>query len=175
MCSTHSCGQAGWGPALTCASSGGQMGLARHCQAVFCQVTHPRCCGGGGEASPRRMRGGLRRCLLQEGRASLRRHLQGCCAVSAQQPVTLDLPYLSLSKAGTRALFHCCKGHPHPLWAQHFPRSWRGMYTPGSLTLNQFETGRTAFSQPGNRGPGLHDRDGGFSSQGGGSGPSSRA
>lgn len=49
----------------------------------------------------------------------------------------------------------------------NFPRSWRGMRTPRSLTFNQFETGRTAFSQPGNRKPCLQDQDEAFPSQGG--------
>lgn len=59
--------------------------------------------GGGGEASSRfDCRGTCSRMvnLTEEAPA-------GLC--SAQQPVTLDLPYLSLSKAGTRALFHCCR------------------------------------------------------------------
>lgn len=99
MCSTLSCGQAGCrGSALTCTSSGSQMGLIQHCQAVFCQVTHPLCWGGGGEASTRiayvLVPGWLN--LFEEAPA-------GLC--SAGQPVTLGLPYLSLSKAGRGLCF----------------------------------------------------------------------
>lgn len=164
MCSTHSCGQAGWG---ICPHSyilgGGADGVSSALPSCLLPSdSSPLLCRGR-EASRR-----IAWVLVPGWLNIIEAAPAGLC--SAQQPVTLGLPYLSLSKAGTRVLFHCCKGHPHPLCAQHFPRSWRGMYTPGSLTLNQFETGRTAFSQSGNRGPCLQDQDGAFS-QGGGPGP----
>lgn len=94
---THISGQAGWGggSGLTRTSSGGQMGLVRHCQAAFCQVTHPLCCGGGGEASTG---AGW---ILVPGWSNLMEEAPAGPS-SAQQPVTLGLSHLSLSKAGRR-------------------------------------------------------------------------
>lgn len=90
---------------------------------------------------------------------------------SAQQPVTLGLSHLSLSKAGRRDLI--VARVTHALFVLNISPEVGEECALAALTLNQFETGRTAFSQSGSRGPCSQDQDEALSSQGGGPGPSS--
>lgn len=65
------------------------------------------------------------------------------------------------------------QGLPTPSLCLAFPQKLE-RNAHSALTLNQFETGRAAFSQPGSRGPCLQDQDEALSSsQGGSPGPSS--